>query len=224
YVAKKFFEIGRGRENVSMAENSRELASEIKRLTQGQWFLDKFYERAEETSTEEVIGDYDPSPASSIAMDEFVESTSVDPNSAITWLLEPLRAASMERWSSTLDHPTHPDKAGRTMDAFMHFSYLYSHQTIVFADLQSTKGRGHHGKSTHILFDVMTHTPAQNSGVGDHGQQGIESILAGHACGQMCKGLDMGAENVLKKKKSSLGASKTRKAKRVRAELDSDSD
>ncbi|KAJ6536660.1 hypothetical protein B0H10DRAFT_1670291, partial [Mycena sp. CBHHK59/15] len=75
-----------------------------------------------------------PSPASGVTMETFLESTSADPTTAITWLLEPLRASSIERWSGTLQHPNHSNKPGETMDAFMHFSYVYSQETFVFAD------------------------------------------------------------------------------------------
>ncbi|KAJ7748307.1 kinase-like domain-containing protein, partial [Mycena maculata] len=208
YVAKRFFEIGNGRGIVSIDENSTQLAKELTRLAQGDWFLNKFYERAEETSTEvspdfmfargllaqEILDEYEPSLASGMTMHKFLKSTSSNPNGAITWLLEPLRAASIERWSGTLEHPTHSDKAGKTIDAFMHFSHTYSQQTFVFADLQR---RAPSGKSALILFDVMTHTLSQDSGVGDHGPDGIEVILAGHTCGAMCDGLEMGEENTI---------------------------
>jgi hypothetical protein len=70
-------------------------------------------------------------------MSVFLDATSGNPDSAVTWLLEPLRAASVDRWSGTLEHPIHADKAGKTIDAFMHFAYIYSQQSLVFADLQS---------------------------------------------------------------------------------------
>ena len=69
-------------------------------------------------------------------MDSFLESIDNNPDSAIVWLLEPMRGSSIERWSGTLKHPNHDNKVGQTMDAFMHFSYVYSQHTIVFADIQ----------------------------------------------------------------------------------------
>ncbi|KAJ6556663.1 kinase-like domain-containing protein, partial [Mycena sp. CBHHK59/15] len=120
-------------------------------------------------------------------------------DSAITWLLEPQRASSIEKWSGTLEHPIHSGKAGNTMDAFMHFSYIYSQQSLIFADLQSTRGRAPSGDGASILFDIMTHTLAQDSGVGNHGHAGIESILDGHVCSAMCEGLEMGKEHVIGK-------------------------
>ncbi|KAJ7909767.1 hypothetical protein B0H13DRAFT_2013664 [Mycena leptocephala] len=126
YVAKRFIEIGNGRDVMT-------------RLAEGRYFLTKFYERAEETGTQvsadfmfsdrllvqEIVGDcaLTPSPASGVPMSVFLDATSGNPDSAVTWLLEPLRAASVDRWSGTLEHPIHADKAGKTIDAFMHFAY-----------------------------------------------------------------------------------------------------
>lgn len=89
---------------------------------------------------QEIVGESSlaPSPASGVSMEVFLDSTSQNPDSAITWLLEPRRASSVEKWSGTLEHPPHSDKAGNTIDAFMHFSYIYSQQSLLFADLQST--------------------------------------------------------------------------------------
>ncbi|KAJ7832306.1 hypothetical protein B0H13DRAFT_2289105 [Mycena leptocephala] len=177
YVAKRFIEIGNGRDVVSIDENTAQLINEMTRLAEGRYFLTKFYERAEETGTQvsadfmfsdgllaqEIVGDcaLTPSPASGVPMSVFLDATSGNPDSAITWLLEPLRAASVNRWSGTLEHPIHADKAGKTIDAFMHFAYIYSQQSLVFADLQSTRGRAPSGSGASILFDAMTHTLSQ---------------------------------------------------------------
>ncbi|KAK7046460.1 kinase-like protein [Favolaschia claudopus] len=210
YVAKRFYEIGRGDGLVSIDENTVQLTNEMIRLAKGQWFLDKFYERAEETATsvttdfrfsegllvQEIIGESAsaPSPAAGQSLDAFLDSVDQNPDSAITWLLEPLRASYVEKWSGTLEHPTHSNKAGKTMDAFVHFCFVYSQRSLVFADLQSTRGRSPTGKAASILFDVMTHTILEDSGVGDHGQAGIDAIQKSHRCGAMCHGLEMGDE------------------------------
>ncbi|KAJ7161857.1 kinase-like domain-containing protein, partial [Mycena crocata] len=218
YAAKRFFEVGNGIECVSTIENATQLENEMIRLKQGQWFLDKLYARADETETEvykdfsfsdgllvqEIIGPDGPSPASGLTMDSFMASLDTNPNCAIFWLLEPLRSSSVERWSGTLQHPPHENKPGRTMDTFMHFSYVYSQQTLVFADLQSESmllhTRSRTGESNWILFDVMTHTCDGASGVGDHGEDGMQAILSDHVCDNMCKSLDMGEEHTLGRK------------------------
>jgi hypothetical protein len=55
-VAKRFVEIGHGADNVSVQENSVQLRKEMIRLSQGDWFLKRFYERAHETDTEVATG------------------------------------------------------------------------------------------------------------------------------------------------------------------------
>ena len=52
YVAKCFFKVGHGQDKVSMSENAVQLQNELRRLKQGSWFLDEFFERAEQTTTE----------------------------------------------------------------------------------------------------------------------------------------------------------------------------
>ncbi|KAJ7908245.1 hypothetical protein B0H13DRAFT_2498456 [Mycena leptocephala] len=199
---------GKNQESISY-ENTAQLINEMTRLAQGRYFLTKFYERAEETGTQvsadfmfsdgllvqEIVGDcaLTPSPASGVPMSVFLDATSGNPDSAVTWLLEP--GAGLFRWSGTLEHPIHADKAGKTIDAFMHFAYIYSQQSLVFADLQSTRGRAPSGSGASILFDAMTHTLSQDSGVGDHGPSGIKAILDGHICSAMCIGLEMGDEH-----------------------------
>ncbi|KAJ7915414.1 kinase-like domain-containing protein, partial [Mycena leptocephala] len=109
-------------------------------------------------------------------------------DAAIPWLLEPLRGASIERWSGTLQHPNHDNKTGH---AFMHFSYVYSQQTLVLADIQGSRGRTRDGKSGCVSFDIMTHTRDGTSGVGDHGEEGIQAILSGHIYDRICHQLNM---------------------------------
>ncbi|PSR87381.1 hypothetical protein PHLCEN_2v5198 [Hermanssonia centrifuga] len=43
-----------------------------------------------------------------------------------------------------------------------------------------------------ILFDIMMHTPDGKSGVGDHGQEGIDIFLEQHQCQQFCHELQLG--------------------------------
>ncbi|KAJ7478049.1 hypothetical protein B0H11DRAFT_2424682 [Mycena galericulata] len=194
--------------------DTREAVLDLQSFARGKTkkvYHDKFHARAEETETEvsndfifssgllvrEIIGPSGPSPASGVTADSFQQSLEANPDSAVVWLLEPLRGSAMERWSGTLKHPNHGNKPGQTMDAFMHFSYVYSQKTLVFADLQGSKGRSRLGNSGWILFDVMTHTLDGTSGVGDHGEDGIQAILSDHICERMCCGLDMGTENIM---------------------------
>ncbi|KAF7354438.1 Kinase-like protein [Mycena venus] len=216
YVAKRFFEVGNGPECVSLDENSSQLENEFIRLNQGQWFLDQFYARADETETEvsnnfmfsrgllvrEIIEGTGPSPASGVSMQAFLDSMDYNPDTSIVWLLEPSRGSAIERWSGTLQHPNHENKPGQTIDAFMHFSYVYSRQTLVFADIQGSKGLSRGGNSGWILFDIMTHTSEGASGIGDHGQDGIQAILSDHICERMCRTLNIGEDNIVEGQKA----------------------
>ncbi|KAJ7190590.1 hypothetical protein GGX14DRAFT_47827 [Mycena pura] len=44
-----------------------------------------------------------------------------------------------------------------------------------------------------LIFDIMTHTPEEDSGVGDHGVKGIERWRDQHDCNAFCKRLELGA-------------------------------
>lgn len=67
-----------------------------------------------------------------------------------------------------------------------------------------------HGRDTTILFDLMTHSTlscvscssitclqcnliriCSDSGVGDHGPNGIEAFITQHRCNYVCKGLNL---------------------------------
>jgi hypothetical protein len=52
YVVKRFFNIGNGKDNVAIRENGDNLVQDLIRIKQGTYFLEKFYERADETETE----------------------------------------------------------------------------------------------------------------------------------------------------------------------------
>ncbi|KAK7059339.1 hypothetical protein R3P38DRAFT_2496092, partial [Favolaschia claudopus] len=59
--------------------------------------------------------------------------------SSITWLLERERGdVELGKYSGTLDHPRYSDKQGATINAFQHFTYLYSNETLVLADIHTT--------------------------------------------------------------------------------------
>ncbi|KAJ3806027.1 kinase-like domain-containing protein, partial [Lentinula aff. lateritia] len=110
----------------------------------------------------------------------------------ITWLLEPIRprASVTTKWSGTMQHPLHNSKVGDTLMTFVHFAYHWTYMTLVFADLQTTRvGTVAGGSGDHILFNVMTHTLAGQSGVGDHGLEGIQKFCDMHECRNKCKNL-----------------------------------
>ncbi|KAJ7832153.1 hypothetical protein B0H14DRAFT_2592241 [Mycena olivaceomarginata] len=95
-------------------------------------------------------------------------------------------------YSGTLEHPHHTDKQGATINVFQHFTYLNSNKTLVL-DIQGSESHNPSNKPE-ILFDLMSHTQSGDSGAGDHGEDGIQSFVVQHKCGQRC--IQMGLENL----------------------------
>lgn len=56
YVAKRFYEIGKGPGDVTCIENSEHLVLEAERLALGQAYLDAFYKLADEREAEVARG------------------------------------------------------------------------------------------------------------------------------------------------------------------------
>lgn len=55
------------------------------------------------------------------------------------WIVEKHRPMSVMKWSGTLAHPNHySDLIGATICAFVHFAYIFSQRSVVFADIQGT--------------------------------------------------------------------------------------
>ncbi|KAJ7755610.1 kinase-like domain-containing protein, partial [Mycena maculata] len=79
-----------------------------------------------------------------------------------------------------------------TLSAFVHYCFQESEGGIVFADIQGSSGRLSSNAMGIIIFDMMTHTPAGDSGVGDHGPKGIEKWCDQHDCNVFCKMLELG--------------------------------
>ncbi|KAJ7797566.1 kinase-like domain-containing protein, partial [Mycena olivaceomarginata] len=109
----------------------------------------------------------------------------------VTWLLERERGnVDFRKYSGTLEHPRHTDKQGATINAFQHFTYLNSNKNLLLADIQSSESHDPSTKAS-ILFDLMSHTLSGDSGAGDHGDDGIQTFVDQHECGQRCKQLGL---------------------------------
>ncbi|KAF8908220.1 kinase-like domain-containing protein [Gymnopilus junonius] len=185
YVVKRFFEIGSGKE-VTADKNKANLESELIHLKNAEWFLAKFKSQVKdngiEYSSNIIIADAflvceigQPSPASTLP--SFEEDAAI-------WLVEPCCTKAVWKFSGTLIHPSHTDKLGMTLSAYAHFLYECSGQELVLANIQ-----GSHmtiqGIDTLILFDPM------DSGIGDHGLEGINSFTSQHTCNYICQGLKL---------------------------------
>ncbi|KAJ6510988.1 kinase-like domain-containing protein [Mycena sanguinolenta] len=196
WVAKRFFNIGTGEGLVEICENYCEIMNEGTRLARGGISVTDF-----KLGVELISSDSGPSIASGFSMEQhkIARDGQVDtPNSiqgSVIWLFEPRRSSKVERWSGTNDYPPwHQNKLGSTMNTFTHFVYLFSQESTVPADLQTSTVVQESGDAVQILFDIMTHTLDGSSGVGDHGQAGILAFLAKHQCRKRCSNLRLNCD------------------------------
>ncbi|KIJ27714.1 hypothetical protein M422DRAFT_54921 [Sphaerobolus stellatus SS14] len=113
---------------------------------------------------------------------------------AIWWLIEPLWNTVVRKWSSTKHWPEAIGLAEYTVAAFHHFTYKWSKETLVLADVQSSQGKLSNGRPGQIFFDHQTHTPDGDSGIGDFGQEGIDAFIEKHTCTPMCIELGLAVE------------------------------
>ncbi|KAF8824200.1 hypothetical protein HHX47_DHR8000161 [Lentinula edodes] len=151
WVAKRFWNIGQGDNNVSINENRAEVEAEVVRLHRLQKLLAEFVDHARKNKVSiasdikvtaykigvEVVGKgARPSPASGLDPEKYDTLEAEDHQ--IVWLLEPMRPrTATKKWSGTMQHPGHNSKVGDTLTSFVHFAYQWTYETVVFADLQS---------------------------------------------------------------------------------------
>ncbi|KAJ6465673.1 hypothetical protein DFH09DRAFT_957082, partial [Mycena vulgaris] len=198
FVAKCFFETGRGKDQVTLEENTTNLESKLVRTENARWFLKSFRTAAEEinlvTPREVVEGDAKPSPASGITSK--VWESEPTPTKKIICLLEPLRNAAVTHYTGTMEHPTGTGQLAHTLFAFVHYAFQASGGDILFADIQGiNKNMGI------IIFDLMIHSPDENTGVGDYGPAGIVRWRDQHDCTVFAS--DLGWKSVMMTKKRS---------------------
>ncbi|KAF8572732.1 hypothetical protein K439DRAFT_1506698, partial [Ramaria rubella] len=163
YMAKQMFEIGNGAEEITTRENMDYLYAEITRLKQGQYFLDKFSAQAKLMgvsipkdiqftqawlASEVLTETCGLSIASNVNRSDLEGITNTPANgsekdSGMWWLIEPLRV---------------PRLMESKVAAFAHFTYKWSKNSIVLADMQSSSGNLVSGKPGKIFFDHMTHS------------------------------------------------------------------
>jgi len=193
YVMKQFFRLRNEDPNdavISVLENQVQIQAEITRLAVGQWFLDTFFKYAQSRGidVDTKIAFADAFLAQELEKSSLVSGVGEIANGqeGLTWLVEKQRPTTVYRYSGTLAHPSYKrDKVSATIFAFVHFVYGHSGGQMVFADLQGTPTliKGRDGL---VLFDAMTHTMEEDSGVGDFGKEGIATFLRDHICGDVC--------------------------------------
>ncbi|KAJ3780281.1 kinase-like domain-containing protein [Lentinula aff. detonsa] len=184
WVAKRFHDNGNVSDTVLVQENRFEVEAEGQQLHQLHDILNAFMEHAKKNKVK---------IAADIRVTEFkialeIPENHPSPASGIT--AGEINALKPTKWSGTMQHPEHNSKVGNTLTSFVHFAYEWTHQTVVFADLQTSKVGSENG-GTNILFDPMSHTLGGNSGVGDHGNTGIQQFLRSHHCEKRCRELGL---------------------------------
>ncbi|KAJ7779278.1 kinase-like domain-containing protein, partial [Mycena olivaceomarginata] len=104
-------------------------------------------------------------------------------------------SSRIKHWSGTNEYPPwHQNKLGSTLNAFVHYVYLFSQESTVLADLQTATAVNENGQGIEVLFDMMTHTINRSSGVGDHEKTGIKTFLEKHECVNRCTHLRLSCE------------------------------
>ncbi|KAJ7178029.1 kinase-like domain-containing protein [Mycena filopes] len=115
-----------------------------------------------------------------------------------TYLVEPFRSSSVVRkFSGTLGATADQDKLAMTILSFAHFVMEYTACAMAMVDLQGSLHAEAGNTRTLVLFDPMTHTMAQDSGVGDFGFNGIQDAIDSHECNLFCRGLGLSNKTVL---------------------------
>ncbi|KAF7344642.1 Kinase-like protein [Mycena venus] len=214
WVAKRFCNIGAGEGQVDIQENLDQVVKEVTRLCKLGYFVTRFIGEAQKQDVEieqrirvtdfklgvEIVDNaVGPSTASGFSLEQY---QAAQPNSdsdqltsdrgLVTWLFEPRRYSKVQHWSGTNEYPPyHRHKLGSTLNAFTHYAYLLSLESMIFCDLQTATIVDENGDGIHVLFDVMTHTLDGSSGVGDHGKTGIQTFLKKHECANRCENLHL---------------------------------
>ncbi|KAF9523529.1 kinase-like domain-containing protein [Crepidotus variabilis] len=184
FVAKQFYDVGSVGPIVTANENEVGLSNDLIRLKSASWFLDKFKSYSKDKGVE-IAKDIIVSEGFLIREDGPVSTASGLPppsNNVAVWLVEPRRTTAVFKYSGTL--------IGMTLHAFCHFVFDFSNHKLVLADLQGSPMTVQ-GKETIVLFDIMTHSPTSDSGVGDFGLEGINKFIDQHKCNLVCAGLKL---------------------------------
>ncbi|KAF7302851.1 hypothetical protein MKEN_01247300 [Mycena kentingensis (nom. inval.)] len=198
FVAKRFFRLDEKQSEVSVADNNAEVELELVRLAQLDWVLAAF--NAFRNTHED--GQNVPFYPNLAVANAFIAQETGDPSKAsgvtaeytderVQWIVEAKRAQTVIKFTGTLTHHQQKDDLRTsTVHALAHFAFGFTNRNLVFADLQGTPALVK-GKDGLVLFDVMTHTDAGDSGVGDCGEQGIQSFVEQHKCNAVCVGLGL---------------------------------
>ncbi|KAF5365395.1 hypothetical protein D9757_011674 [Collybiopsis confluens] len=183
-------------------KNKYLLYSDAGRLMQCAAFLRAFYDYAQRNDVQRIDWDIQFSKCFLLQEDGATPSIAsamkfaFGEDEGVTWLVEPRRSTSFEKFTGTLCHSRayFGGLASETVHAFAHYVYIFTKHEVVVADLQGTLVSVD-GKNLLMLFDPMTHTTSGLSGSGDFGEEGIKSFVRDHKCGPVCKAMKLDDED-----------------------------
>ncbi|KAJ7861058.1 hypothetical protein B0H13DRAFT_1900688 [Mycena leptocephala] len=127
-VVKRFFQVSVDATPVSLEENKSFLTQEL--LLAALTVTDAWL------ATESISEEGTPCPAAGLTGPEDINTICA---AGITWLVEPLRAGSVQKFSGTLNRKSEAPTSA-SIDAFIHFVYYYSQQSLVLCDVQRQTG------------------------------------------------------------------------------------
>ncbi|KAL0952448.1 hypothetical protein HGRIS_006717 [Hohenbuehelia grisea] len=212
YVAKKLVNIGKGQEDLDADTAAPHLTQDLVRLRRMATFADLFMEHASNAGAEVAdfkvsdgflikIYNVKPSPTAQAAAEApLPDNANTDPLSdadedyplAAVYLVEPRRTStSVTKFSGTFGLRSRNDKLTATLMAFNHFVLQQTACQYSFADIQGTKEATSFGTQIITIFDAMTHSSSGNSGLGDHGLEGIKDFIKKHTCSTICRAMKL---------------------------------
>ncbi|KAF6752937.1 kinase-like domain-containing protein [Ephemerocybe angulata] len=197
FAAKRFYNIGQGAfAPVSNEDNLQNIKDEVLRQYVAKLSAEKFMEAARSDN----ISIYDLCFEDPMVL---VVKRGADKGQAflVDFFYEDADLA-MSKFSGTDEAGHHADLVGRTSDAWAHFSYWDSGETIVFVDIQgidtamlpsTTPRNGSSEGLKLILFDIMIHSKKKRYGLGDKGPEGLQRFKEQHTCNSICRKLELPA-------------------------------
>ncbi|KAJ7768101.1 kinase-like domain-containing protein [Mycena maculata] len=193
YVAKKIFDIGKGRGvEITPAVNETTLSRDLLVLKRLAFFHKRFLERAVDQQMDSELADFSISEAFMVQIQNDSDAND-ETDLADAYLVEPLRASSVvQKFTGTFGASQDTDKLTCTILAFNHFIMEDTACSVAFADLQGSRHKG-----SLIIFDPMTHTIHGKSGPGDHGHKGIRETINNHDCNIFCTALRLPKHDIL---------------------------
>ncbi|KAG8986355.1 hypothetical protein FRB90_004071 [Tulasnella sp. 427] len=210
YVAKRLLSKAPGEPVPILHEQYDLLLADLVRLVKGQMFVKRFESSADEYGVEPsdfrfteaflitVVKSADPSTTNSSVLAALYASSDAEEEEEFeaVYLVEPRRSSSrIEKYTGTMVNQEWHDLKSATINAFAHFVIMDSACEYLLADLQALQDI----REGTILIDPMSHTPMGNSGLGDHGIEGIMTFIRTHACSPICKSMKLASASDLRR-------------------------